>query len=307
MWPDTLLTPDTMNTQFNHIIREITPLSDKDCFYIAERYKTEFTYPIHNHAEYELNFTEHAAGVKRIVGDSTEIIGDYDLVLITGKELEHVWEQHECTSKQIREITIQFSSDLFFKSFINKNQFDSIRRMLEQAQKGLCFPMSAILKVYSLIDKLASEEQGFYAVIKFLSILYELSLCSEARTLSSSSFAKIGITSDSRRVQKVQDYINEHYREEIRLNQLADIAGMTPVSFSRFFKIRTGKNLSDYIIDIRLGFAARLLVDSTESIAEICYDCGFNNLSNFNRIFKKKKGCVPKEFRENYRKKKVVI
>ena len=307
MWLDTLLTPDIMNTQFNHIIREITPLSDKDCFYIAERYKTEFTYPIHNHAEYELNFTEHAAGVKRIVGDSTEIIGDYDLVLITGKELEHVWEQHECTSKQIREITIQFSSDLFFKSFINKNQFDSIRRMLEQAQKGLCFPMSAILKVYSLIDKLASEEQGFYAVIKFLSILYELSLCSEARTLSSSSFAKIGITSDSRRVQKVQDYINEHYREEIRLNQLADIAGMTPVSFSRFFKIRTGKNLSDYIIDIRLGFAARLLVDSTESIAEICYDCGFNNLSNFNRIFKKKKGCVPKEFRENYRKKKVVI
>lgn len=296
-----------MNTQSNHIIREITPLSDKDCFYIAERYKTEFTYPIHNHAEYELNFTEHAAGVKRIVGDSAEVIGDYDLVLITGKELEHVWEQHECTSKQIREITIQFSSDLFFKSFINKNQFDSIRRMLEQAQKGLCFPMSAILKVYSLIDKLASEEQGFYAVIKFLSILYELSLCSEARTLSSSSFAKIGVTSDSRRVQKVQDYINEHYREEIRLSRLADIAGMTPVSFSRFFKVRTGKNLSDYIIDIRLGFAARLLVDSTQSIAEICYDCGFNNLSNFNRIFKKKKGCVPKEFRENYRKKKVVI
>lgn len=307
MWSDTLLTPDTMNTQSSHIIREITPLSDKDCFYIAERYKTEFTYPIHNHAEYELNFTEHAAGVRRIVGDSAEIIGDYDLVLITGKELEHVWEQHECTSKQIREITIQFSSDLFFKSFINKNQFDSIRRMLEQAQKGLCFPMSAILKVYSLIDKLASEEQGFYAVIKFLSILYELSLCEDARTLSSSSFAKIGLTSDSRRVQRVQDYINEHYREEIRLNQLADIAGMTPVSFSRFFKLRTGKNLSDYIIDIRLGFAARLLVDSTESIAEICYDCGFNNLSNFNRIFKKKKGCVPKEFRENYRKKKVVI
>lgn len=307
MWSDTLLTSDTMSTQSNHIIREITPLSDKDCFYIAERYKTEFTYPIHNHAEYELNFTEHAAGVRRIVGDSAEIIGDYDLVLITGKELEHVWEQHECTSKQIREITIQFSSDLFFKSFINKNQFDSIRRMLDQAQKGLCFPMSAILKVYSLIDKLASEEQGFYAVVKFLSILYELSLCEDARTLSSSSFAKIGLTSDSRRVQRVQDYINEHYREEIRLNQLADIAGMTPVSFSRFFKLRTGKNLSDYIIDIRLGFAARLLVDSTESIAEICYDCGFNNLSNFNRIFKKKKGCVPKEFRENYRKKKVVV
>ena len=70
----------------NQIIREITPLSDKDCFYIAERYKTEFTYPIHNHSEFELNFTEKAAGVRRVVGDSSEVIGDYDLVLITGKE-----------------------------------------------------------------------------------------------------------------------------------------------------------------------------------------------------------------------------
>ena len=102
-----------MNTPIpNQIIREITPLSDKDCFYIAERYKTEFTYPIHNHSEFELNFTEKAAGVRRVVGDSSEVIGDYDLVLITGKDLEHVWEQNECRSKEIREITIQFSSDL---------------------------------------------------------------------------------------------------------------------------------------------------------------------------------------------------
>lgn len=105
-----------MNVAQNQIIREITPLSDKDCFYIAERYKTEFTYPMHSHAEFELNFTEKAAGVRRIVGDSAEIISDYDLVLITGKDLEHVWEQHDCCSKEIREITIQFSSDLFSRA-----------------------------------------------------------------------------------------------------------------------------------------------------------------------------------------------
>ena len=180
--------------------------------------------------------------------------------------------------------------------------------MLDKAQKGLCFPMSAILKIYPMLDTLASEKQGFYAVIKFMTILYELSLFEEeARTLSSSSFAKIDVHSDSRRVQKVQEYINLHYQEEIRLVQLAGMVGMTDVSFSRFFKLRTGKNLSDYIIDIRLGFASRLLVDSTMSIAEICYECGFNNLSNFNRIFKKKKDCSPKEFRENYRKKKKLI
>ena len=99
----------------NQIIREITPLSDKDCFYIAERYKTEFTYPIHNHSEFELNFTEKAAGVRRIVGDSSEVIGDYDLVLITGKDLEHVWEQNDCHSKD----TGDYDS-VFFRSFLQE-------------------------------------------------------------------------------------------------------------------------------------------------------------------------------------------
>ena len=88
---------------------------------------------------------------------------------------------------------------------------------------------------------------------------------------------------------------------------MADLVGMTPSSLSRFFKFRAGKTVSEYIIDIRLGCASRLLVDTTNSITEICYDCGFNNLSNFNRIFKKKKGCTPKEFRENFRKTKVII
>lgn len=291
----------------NHIIREITPLSDKDCFYIVERYKTEFTYPLHCHAEYELTFIEKGAGVKRIVGDSVEVIGDYDLVLITGKDLEHVWEQHTCVSSKIREITIQFSPDLFIQSLFNKNQFDSIHKMLESASMGISFPMDAILKVYDKLNTLASEKEGFYAVIKFLTILYELSHCENARTLASSSFARMELNADSRRVKKVQEYINSHYTEEIRLHQMADLAGMTPVAFSRFFKLRTGKSLSDFIIDIRLGYAARQLVDSTHSISEICFACGFNNLSNFNRIFKKKKGCSPKEFRDNYRKTKILF
>ena len=83
------------------IIHEITPLSEKDCFYIVDRRKTEFTYPIHCHVEYELNFIEHAPGVRRVVGDSAEVIGEYELVLITGKELEHVWEQNACKSPLI--------------------------------------------------------------------------------------------------------------------------------------------------------------------------------------------------------------
>ena len=93
------------------VIHEISPLMGKDVLYIADRRKKEFTYPIHNHEVYELNFVEHAAGVRRIVGDSNEVIGEYDLVLITSPDLEHVWEQNDCKSEDIREVTIQFDID----------------------------------------------------------------------------------------------------------------------------------------------------------------------------------------------------
>lgn len=295
-----------MIVQDKNVIREITPLSEKDCFYIADRRKSEFTYPMHCHKEFELNFVINAPGVQRIVGDSVEVIGDYDLVLITSPDLEHVWEQHECKSKNVREITIQFSP-LFMKTLLATNQFEHVSKMFDKAQNGICFPICAIMKVYSILDKLP-DTKGFYAVTSFLTLLYELSMFTdEARVLSSSSFAKIEQHSDSRRVQKVQDYINQHYKEEIRLGQLADMVGMTEVSFSRFFKLRTGKSLQDYIIDIRLGYALRMLVDTTMSIAEICYESGFNNLSNFNRIFKKKKMVSPKDFRFNYKKKRILI
>ena len=291
----------------SRVIHEITPLMGKDALYIADRRKKEFTYPIHNHKVFELNFVEHAAGVRRIVGDSNEVIGDYDLVLITSPDLEHVWEQNTCTSDDIREITVQFYLDLSDDGFLSRNPFHSLRKMLKEARKGLSFPMDAIMRVYQQLDTLSSVKDGFYAVMQFLTILYELSRCEGARTLATSSYAKVEVESDSRRVLKVKNYIAKNYMDEIRLNTLADIAGMSPSAFSRFFKLHTGRNLSDYIIEMRLGYASRMLVDTARSIAEISFQSGFNNLSNFNRIFKKKKGCSPSEFRENYHKTRVIV
>ena len=279
----------------------------KDVLYIADRRKKEFTYPIHNHEVYELNFVEHAAGVRRIVGDSNEVIGEYDLVLITSPDLEHVWEQNDCKSDNIREVTVQFDFDFSNSGIFARNPFNPMKKMMDEARKGLCFPMEAIMRVYQMIDTLSSVKDGFYAFTQFLTILYELSKCEGARPLASSSFAKVEVSSDSRRVQKVKNFIDQNYRYEIRLPQLADIAGMSPSAFSRFFKLHTGRNLSEYIIDLRLGYASRMLVDSTHSIAEISFSCGFNNLSNFNRIFKKRKGCSPSEFRENYHKTRVIV
>jgi AraC-like DNA-binding protein len=179
--------------------------------------------------------------------------------------------------------------------------------MMMRAKLGLAFPMPAIMKVYNRLVKLASMDDKFYMAQELLIILYELSKFDDAHELASSTFAKVEVNSDSRRVLKVKEYINRHINDNLRLEQLADLVGMTATAFSRFFKLRTGKNLSEYIVDIRLGHAARRLVDTTDSVSEICWTCGFNTLSNFNRLFRKRKGCSPTEFREKYCKTKVIV
>ena len=210
------------------IIHEITPLMGKDVLYIADRHKKEFTYPIHNHSVFELNFVENAAGVKRIVGDSQEIIGDFDLCLITSPDLEHVWEQNVCRSEDIREITIQFDFSMGDETLFGRNPYASITRMMQEAKKGLCFPLKAIMKVYRLLDTLSTVKDGFYAVQQFLTILYELSKCENARTLASSSYAKVAVEDDSRRILKVKNYISKNYMDELRLPDLAIAAAAIP-------------------------------------------------------------------------------
>ena len=290
----------------NKIITEVTPLSEKDCFYLIDRYKDNFNFPIHRHLEYELNFVENCDGAMRVVGDSLEELGHVDLALV-GNGIEHAWEQHKCHSTKIREITIQFSRDLFGDTFLGKTAMAPISKMLEQASNGLAFSLPGIMRIYGKLEELTNMQSAFHRMLKFLEILHALAVSGEYRELSSTSFANARSNADSRRVSKVQDYINLHYKEELRLADLAGLVGMTPTAFSRFFKLRTGRSISSYLIDIRLGYATRQLVDTTKSVAEVCYDCGFNNVSNFNRVFKKKKGSSPKTFREVYQRRKVIV
>ena len=290
------------------VLREITPLNENDFMYVADRHKKEFDYPIHIHDVLELNFVANAAGARRVVGDSSEVIDNLDLVLITSPDLEHVWEQHECKSEDIHEVTVQFR--LYFErptSPFRYNSHKSVYRMLVRAKRGLAFPPQAIMLVYHRLVRLSSIEEGFLAVQELFSILYELSKFDNARELATSSFAKVEVESESKRILKVKNYIDEHYKDDMSLEQLADLVGMTPTAFSRYFKQRTSKNISEYIVDIRLGHAARMLIDTADSVSTICWRTGFNTLSNFNRLFRKRKGCNPTEFREKYQKTKVIV
>jgi len=288
------------------ILTEITPLTDADCFYIVDRYKKQFDFPMHRHLEYEINFIKGCAGARRVVGDSIEVLPDFDLAII-GPGLEHTWEQHLCNFEDKREITIQFNPTLLNPEFLDRTSMHPIRDLLFEARQGVAFGTDAILSLYNELDEIARKPNGFESILSMLRILNRLALISDRKALSSTTFARAEESSNSRRISKVEKAISENFREELTLNGLAEIAGMSPSSFSRFFKKSTGKTLSEYIIDIRLGHAARELADSTKTVAEICYESGFNNVSNFNRAFKSHRGCTPKDFRDNYRKHKVII
>lgn len=283
----------------NNIIKEITPLTPNDCFTIFSRIKKTFNFPLHFHEEYELNLIINAPGAKRIVGDNVEVIDEIELVLV-GPNLSHVWLTHNCKSDAITEVTIQWHKDLFDDKFLKRNQLSFIKKMLERSARGILFPKeTAQLLAPRLLA--INELQGFDSVLELMSILHTLSTSRSMRILSDVVLNNDQILNfNSRRIDKAFEFMNNNFQKPVTLKDLAKLVNMTDVSFSRFIKKRTGNTFIDTMNEIRLGNATRMLIETTHSIAEISYDCGFNNISNFNRIFKKKKHCTPKEFRENF-------
>lgn len=281
------------------ILREIIPLTQNDCFTIFSRVKDHFDFPLHTHEEFELNFILNAKNAKRIIGDHLNEIGEQELVLV-GPNLPHGWFTHKCKSSEIREITIQFHRDLFDEKWLRRNQLSFIKNMFEKSLRGILFSQETTKSIMPrLID--LTRKHGFDSVLELMSILHDLSISRNMKLLSDSSFSNIETFSyNSRRVEKVMEYLNRHFDKTITLTEVAKIAAMSEVAFSRFFKTRTGNTFIDTLNEIRLGHASRTLIETTNSITEIAYKCGFNNISNFNRIFKKRKNCTPKEFRETY-------
>lgn len=288
-----------------NVMREITPLTPGDCFTIFSRTKQKFDFPLHYHEEYELNLILNAKGAKRVVGGHIDVIDDLELVLI-GPNLYHAWFTHQCQSEAVIEVTIQFHKDLFDERFLKRNQLNFVRNMFDHSQRGVLFSPDTIALLKDRILSL-DKKSGFDSVLELLSILHDLSVSRNFKTLSDLSFSNDRFQYNSRRIERVFEYMNSNYNRQVTLAEVSKLANMPEASFSRFIKKRTGKTFIDTLNEIRLGHASRMLIDTTNTIAEIAYKCGFNNISNFNRIFKRKKFCIPKEFRETYAGNRVFI
>jgi len=275
----------------NRIVREITPLVEDDFFIVLNHYNAKFDFPVHYHPEYEMNLVLNSNG-KRIIGDSIKTYNSPDLVLI-GPNTPHAWTGCEAG---VQVITIQFQSDFLGEKFLSRKLSMPVREMLERSKMGILFSPETTAALSERILKL-SEMRGFDSLLELLSILYDLSISRNQITLSTLSYVGQFDTSKSRRIKMVNEYLYKNLQNPIRINEVADLISMSPSAFSHFFKKRTQRSFTDYLTDLRIGYAARLLIESEKNISEICYESGFNNISNFNRSFKGQKGCTPSEFR----------
>ncbi|WP_411032199.1 AraC family transcriptional regulator [Spongiimicrobium sp. 3-5] len=277
--------------------REITPMSVQDSFFVIDRTKDCFDYPIHYHPELELNFIHNGSGLRRVVGDSMEETEDYELVLV-GPSLYHCWEQYNCTNKGIREVTIQFHNDLFTESFLSKDIMKPIKDMFDRSVHGILFSQKTTKNIAPRILKV-SKLDGIDYFLELLSIMYDLANSRNQRLLSTFT-VQLENFENGDKIKLLYDYIQKNYASKITLTEVSELVNMSNVSFNRFIKKRTGKTFVEYLNTVRIGYATRWLIEKDLSISEIAFMCGFNSIANFNRIFKKNKGHTPTKYRQDF-------
>ena len=276
------------------IQQEICPLAGDDLFIILDHTNAKFEYPIHCHPEYEINLVINTKGT-RVIGDSEETFSGLDFVMV-GPYMPHVWKSD---LEENHVITIQFTGDLINFQIMNKRLFLPIKQLLLDSMQGLHFYGEEAERIKDEIVEL-TRLQGFQTATKFLSILHSLAHAPR-RKLVSNMFETDTLLhqSKSRRISKVCRYIEENISQKITLSDAAKLVNMSDSAFSHFFKRQTNISFITYINNLRVAKACDLLANTELSASEICYDCGFNNKSNFIRLFSKRKNMTPIEYRNH--------
>ena len=257
--------------------------------------------PWHYHPETEIIYIEKSTGT-RFVGDHSEPFQDGDIGMI-GANLPHVWKSDAIYQKNIpglvaRVLVVHFNHEIFKSPLAVLPELKEINQLLFDSQFGIKFTDTARAEI-EILMKAIIHTNGVQKLIKLLELLDVMSKTKERQLLASPGYSKIRKSADFDRFDKAHRYMIENFQQNISLNTVSDIIGMTPTSFCRYFKKHTKKSFHTVLNEIRVGHACKLLIENKMNISGICFESGFNNVSNFNEQFKKIKGITPGQYVRN--------
>jgi AraC-like DNA-binding protein len=278
------------------------PKEDEHSFSVRYDIVSFFYNKWHYHPELELVYIIEATG-RQFIGDSIHHFKNNDLILI-GANLPHLWR---CDEKflvkgsrlKVEAIIIHFLPECFGPGFFKLPENNSLLNLFQKAQMGVRIKDEAGIAVGNLMRQLVTAKNS-ERIILLLQILHTIAESEQTKPICSEGLTFQYSASEAERLNTIYQYILNNFSKEISLEQIAKVAHLTPNGFCRYFKSRIKKTFSRFLIEVRIGHACKLLAESDKPVADICYECGFNNFSNFNRHFKHIARRTPLNHRKYY-------
>lgn len=266
----------------------------------CRRFQTDrFFSPLHFHPECELTLIESSHGL-RFVGDSIQRFEPGDLVLL-GKGLPHYWENPPEWQGSAGSIVVQFLEEMLGEHWLDTPELSGVKRLLARAQCGIRFTGTMAVSVAERLRRMVTLAP-MPRMLLFLEILHDLSQTKESELLASAGYAPVFNVEDESRLARVLDYVNGSITEGVAQREAARRAGLSPEAFSRYFRRKLGHTFGAFVNEVRIGRICRTLMDvPDQSVAEIAFAAGYNNLANFNRQFRRRMGMSPLAYRRTHR------
>lgn len=268
--------------------------------FIARRIELAEREPkIHSHNNFELNFIVSGTG-RRIIGNDISSFEDNDLVLL-GPEVPHSWEILDADNKNPPScITIHFFENILRSDFFNIPELEEVEDLLKLANKGIFFQGDEVKEIKKRLENLVNLS-GLESYIELLKVFNALLNIENRKFLTDTEIYSNSFTKDQDQVNKVYEYVFLNIEEGVKLKEAAELVHMAPGSFCRYFKKKTNLTFMEYVKNVRIGIAAKMLMETDKSITQICYHSGYNNLANFNHYFKTVMSSTPSEYRKMFR------
>lgn len=252
----------------------------------------------HYHTELELVYITGSEGT-RFIGDNISRFQSGELILI-GSNLSHMYQNDEAyfeadSSLRAEAHVVHFSPLFLNTSLAEIPELRQVHLLIERAKLGLIFSMDTVDRVAEKIMELEGMHD-LERMLSFLDILAILSKESQATTIATPGFVNHFDQAGDSKLDKVYDHVMQHFQEDIKVDDIADLVSMNKSSFCRYFKKTTQKTFTEFLNEVRIGFACKVLMEKQMGILETSYYCGYNNISHFNRQFKKKMKMSPSEY-----------